>query len=114
MQNIFKILDFTVFEEAQVLGRFSGAAIDLKDGYIHFSTAEQVKATAQLHFHGQKNLVLLAVSQERLGDALKWEASRGGQLFPHLYAALDMSDVLWAKAIPWNGEAHDFPPEIFQ
>ena len=113
MQNIFKILDFIVFEEARALGRFSGAAIDLKDGYIHFSTAEQVKETARLHFHGQKNLVLLAVSQERLGDTLKWEVSRGGQLFPHLYATLDMNDVLWAKAIPWNGEAHDFPSEIF-
>ncbi|MEP6827298.1 MAG: DUF952 domain-containing protein [Aestuariivirga sp.] len=114
MQNIFKILDIRVFEDARALGLFSGAAIDLKDGYIHFSTAEQVKETARLHFHGQKNLVLLAVAQEALGDALKWEASRGGQLFPHLYAALNMHDVLWAKAIPWNGEAHDFPPEIFQ
>lgn len=114
MQNIFKILDFTVFEEAQKSGRFSGVAIDLKDGYIHFSTAEQVKETARLHFHGQKNLMLLAVPQEKLGSALKWEASRGGQLFPHLYAELNLNDVLWAKAMPWNGERHDFPPETFQ
>ena len=114
MQNIFKILDFADLAKAQTLGRFTGAAIDLRDGYIHFSTAAQVKETARLHFHGLNNLVLMAVPQEKLGAALKWEASRGGQLFPHLYAVLNMDDMLWAKPLPWNGVAHDFPPEVFQ
>ena len=113
MQNIFKILDFKDFEEAQKRGHFSGAAIDLKDGYIHFSTAAQARETARLHFNGRNNLMLLAVPQERLGAALQWEASRGGQLFPHLYATLSMGNVLWAKPLPWNGEAHDFPAETF-
>ena len=113
MQNIFKILDSDAFAEARALGRFAGAGVDVKDGYIHFSTSEQVKETARLHFHAQQNLVLLAVAQAQLGLALKWEPSRGGQLFPHLYGALNTADVLWAKPLAWNGAAHDFPPETF-
>ena len=113
MQNIFKILDSDAFAEARALGRFAGAGVDVKDGYIHFSTSEQVKETARLHFHAQQNLVLLAVAQAQLGLALKWEPSRGGQLFPHLYGALNTADVLWAKPLAWNGTAHDFPPETF-
>ena len=114
MQNIFKILDLSLFEEAQALGYFAGAGIDLKDGYIHFSTSKQVPETARLHFHGVENLIVLAVPQMKLGAALKWEPSRGGQLFPHLYGALNMNDVLWAKPLPWNGTVHNFPPETFQ
>ncbi len=113
MQNIFKLLDLSHFEKAQALGYFVGAGIDLKDGYIHFSTSKQVPETARLHFHGVENLMLLAVPHEKLGTELKWEASRGGQLFPHLYAVLYMSDVQWAKPLSWNGAAHDFPPETF-
>ena len=113
VQNIFKILDLELFEKAQALGHFAGAGIDMKDGYIHFSTAGQVEETARLHFHEQKNAVLLAVPQEKLGALLKWEASRGEKLFPHLYGVLNMADVLWAKPLPWNGTAHDFPPETF-
>ena len=113
MQNIFKILDLALFEKAQASGRFAGAGIDLKDGYIHFSTGEQVLETARLHFHGQINLMVMAVAQDKLGEALKWEASRGGQLFPHLYGALNIADVLWAKPLVWNGLTHDFPVETF-
>ena len=113
MQNIFKILDSALFEKAQASGQFAGAGIDLKDGYIHFSTREQVQETARLHFQGQTNLMVMAVAQDKLGEALKWEASRGGQLFPHLYGVLNMADVVWAKPLPWNGLTHDFPAETF-
>ena len=114
MQNIFKILDSVLYRQALAAGRFQGAEIDLKDGFIHFSSAAQVRETARLHFSGRKGLVIFAVAAESLGDALKWEASRGGQLFPHLYGAFDMKLVLWARPLVWNGEAHEFPPETFQ
>ena len=113
MQNIFKILDSALLKKAQASGHFAGAGIDLKDGYIHFSTREQLQETAQRHFHGQTNLMVMAVAQDKLGEALKWGASRGGQLFPHLYGALNMADVLWAKPLAWNGLTHDLPAETF-
>lgn len=113
VQNIFKILDLALFEKAQASGQFAGAGIDLKDGYIHFSTGEQLQETARLHFYGQTNLMVMAVAEEKLGEALKWEASRGGQLFPHLYGALNMADVHWAKPLPWIGLKHVFPAETF-
>jgi uncharacterized protein (DUF952 family) len=114
VQNIFKILDSTLFQQATAAGRFHGAEIDLKDGFIHFSSAAQVRETARLHFSGRKDLVMFAIAAETLGDALKWEPSRGGQLFPHLYGALDIKLVLWVKPLVWNGVGHDFPPETFQ
>jgi len=70
-------------------GRFDGAAIDIQDGYIHFSTAAQAQETAAKHFAGQSDLVVAAFEADDLGAALRWEPSRGGQLFPHLYGALD-------------------------
>jgi uncharacterized protein (DUF952 family) len=114
VQNIFKILDSALFQQALAAGRFQGVEIDLKDGFIHFSSAAQVRETARLHFAGRQGLMILAVTAESLGDGLKWEASRGGQLFPHLYGPLDMKLLLWAKPLVWNGGAHDFPPETFQ
>ena len=114
MQNIFKILDSALFQQAMAEGRFHGAEIDLKDGFIHFSSAAQVRETARLHFSGRKDLVIFAIAAETLGEALRWEPSRGGQLFPHLYGALDMKHVLWARPLAWNGATHDFPPEVFQ
>ena len=113
MTNIFKILEEAIFLQAQSDGYFNGAEIDLKDGYIHFSTAAQVQETAAKHFSGITNLLLLAVSTNSLGAALKWEISRGGQLFPHLYQKLDFTHVMWAKPLPWNGTMHIFPPETF-
>jgi uncharacterized protein (DUF952 family) len=112
VKNIFKILDTAAFEQALAAGRFNGAEIDIKDNYIHFSDASQVRETARLHFSNRAGLMLLAVDAEALGSALKWEASRGGQLFPHYYGSLDMQHVLWAKPLPWNGTGHDFPPEF--
>ncbi|MEO9166981.1 MAG: DUF952 domain-containing protein [Aestuariivirga sp.] len=111
MPMIFKIIDASAHQAATLSGQFSGAEIDLKDGYIHFSTAAQVAETAKRHFAGRSNLMLWAIDAEALGPALKWEPSRGGQLFPHLYAPLGMQYVVWAKPLAWDGTAHVFPPE---
>lgn len=93
MSLIYKICPRAVWDAAQPSGAFAGAGIDLADGYIHFSTAEQTAETARLHFAGQADLVLVAIDTEGLGDALKWEPSRGGDLFPHLYGPLPLSAV---------------------
>ena len=76
---------------------------------MHFSTAEQARETAAKHFAGEDGLVLLAVEAEALGDALKWEVSRGGARFPHLYAPLRLSDVVWHKPLPLVGRAPRLP-----
>ena len=89
MSLIYKILPRTAWAEALAQGRFDGSPIDLQDGYIHFSTADQAQETAARHFRGQADLVVVAVEADALGQALRWEPSRGGQLFPHLYAPLD-------------------------
>ena len=89
MSLIYKILPRADWEAALAQGRFDGASIDLQDGYIHFSTAAQAQETAARHFRGQSGLVLAAFETDDLGPALRWEPSRGGQLFPHLYAPLD-------------------------
>ena len=91
--RIYKILSAQVWAAAERAGRFEGAGIDLADGYIHFSTAAQAPETARLHFAGQADLVLLRIDAASLGEALTWEPSRGGQLFPHLYGALDCALV---------------------
>lgn len=87
--RIYKILSGADWAAALSAGRFEGAAVDLADGFIHFSTAAQAQETARRHFAGQAGLLLLRIDAERLGAALKWEPSRGGDLFPHFYAPLD-------------------------
>ena len=94
---IYKICPAQVWAEAETKQQFDGYGIDLVDGYIHFSTAKQVQRTADLHFTGQKDLVLVAVDPS--GLAVVWEESRGGQLFPHLYAALPLASVQQVSAI---------------
>ena len=89
MTLIYKILSCAAWDEAVAAGRFDGSPVDLQDGYIHFSTAGQAQETAARHFRGEAGLVVVAVDAEALGAALRWEPSRGGQLFPHLYAPLD-------------------------
>ncbi len=89
-----------------------GAPIDLSDGYIHFSTAAQAAETAAKYFAGVEGLVLLALESDTLGDALRWEPSRGGALFPHLYRPMRAEDVLWDAPLPVLGGAHVFPEEI--
>ncbi|SJZ68288.1 DUF952 domain-containing protein [Consotaella salsifontis] len=108
---IFKIAPRALWQEAEAAGAFSGAPVDLADGYIHFSTAAQVEETASKHFAGQSDLVLVAIDPAGLGEALRWEPSRGGALFPHLYAPLATSAVLWVKALPLGPDGrHVFPP----
>jgi uncharacterized protein (DUF952 family) len=111
MTMIFKIVSQTAWREAVSTGVFSGAAIDLADGYIHFSDQTQVMETAQKHFARQDGLLLVAFDAALFGDALKWEASRGGALFPHLYGKLDPNLALWAKPLPWSGSEHKFPAD---
>jgi uncharacterized protein (DUF952 family) len=86
---VYKILPRAAWDAAVAAGRFDGSPVDLEDGFIHFSTADQAQETAEKHFRGQAGLVLAAFAAEDLGAALRWEPSRGGQLFPHLYAPLD-------------------------
>jgi uncharacterized protein (DUF952 family) len=97
---IYKICPEALWREAEAKGRFDGAPVDHADGYIHFSTAEQAGETAAKHFAGQRGLLLVAVDAGALGDALKWEVSRGGALFPHLYAPLTLDAVAWVRPMP--------------
>jgi uncharacterized protein (DUF952 family) len=109
---IYKICPASLWNEAERSGVFQGAAIDLEDGYIHFSAAGQVAETAALHFKGQDGLLLVAVDGDQLGVALKWEPSRGGALFPHLYGTLPLSAALWAKPMPLGRDGRHQLPDI--
>lgn len=111
MSSIYKIVPEDLWREAEVTGVFRGAPVDLADGFIHFSTAAQVEETAARHFADQHNLLLVRVDAEALGPALKWEASRGGALFPHLYADLLLGSVHSVEPLPLDGTGkHHFPP----
>ncbi|MEL6437154.1 MAG: DUF952 domain-containing protein [Pseudomonadota bacterium] len=107
---IFKIATREQWADAQSEGVFKGAPVDLADGFIHFSTAAQVRETAAKHFAGQADLLLLGVDPAALGDALKYEPSRGGDLFPHLFAAMPLEAVRSVEplALDANG-SHLFP-----
>jgi uncharacterized protein (DUF952 family) len=109
---IYKIVPQSLWQEARRKRVFEGALIDVQDGYIHFSTAAQVRETASRHFAGQSDLVLVAVETASLGDSLVFEASRGGDLFPHLYAALPLDAVLWEKPMPLGADGNHQFPEI--
>lgn len=107
---IYKIVPHPLWRRALRAGVFAGAPVDAADGFIHFSTAAQVTETARRHFAGQDDLVLAAVDARRLGPALRYEPSRGGELFPHLYAPLDLACVLWARPLPLGPDGrHLFP-----
>lgn len=110
--TIYKILTAPQWQCLHSSGTFPGAPVDLADGYIHFSTRDQVQGTLDKHFAGQEGLVLAACDAEAFGDDLKWEVSRGGAKFPHLYGrALTLDDVIWHATIPFDGDQHapDFP-----
>ena len=107
---IYKICSEALWRDAQDQGAFRGAPVDLADGFIHFSTADQVAETAAKHFSGQSNLLLLYVNTTGLGDQLKWETSRGGALFPHLYGALALAAITKVEALPIGPDGrHRFP-----
>lgn len=100
MGRIYKILTRAEWRAAQAAGAFAGSAVDHADGYIHFSTAAQAGETARRHFAGQADLVVLEVEADDLGQALVWEPSRGGDLFPHLYGALPAAKVVAVREAP--------------
>ena len=109
MTVIYKIVSTDAWRAAEAAGVFAGAPVDLADGFIHFSTAAQVAETAAKHFAGQTDLLLVAIDGATLGDALKWELSRGGALFPHLYAPLDPRAAISVRPLPLGADgAHDF------
>jgi uncharacterized protein (DUF952 family) len=111
--TIYKICPASLWQEAERAGRFAGAPPDHKDGFIHFSTAAQAAETAAKHFAGAADLVLVAVDAALLGGALKWEPSRGGDLFPHLYGTLPLSAVLWAVPLRLGADgSHVFPERL--
>ncbi len=106
---IYKIFQASEWAALRADGETKGAPVDVADGYVHFSTLEQVPETAARHFAGQDKLMLLAVESDDLGDALKWEVSRGGAKFPHLYRVLRLEDVHWAQPLPLVEGQHQFP-----
>ncbi|WP_420560823.1 DUF952 domain-containing protein [Tepidicaulis sp.] len=107
---IYKIVSTSEWRIAEEKGAFDGAPVDLADGFIHFSAADQVKETAAKHFAGKGDLLLIGIDEKKLGPALKWEPSRGGALFPHLYDVLDLSAVVSRDPLPLGPDgAHIFP-----
>jgi len=109
---IYKIFRSPEWDALHASGETRGAPVDLADGFVHFSTAEQAPGTAAKHFAGEDGLMLLAIDADRLGEALKWEVSRGGALFPHLYRALRLEDVAWARPLALENGAHRFPEDL--
>ncbi len=110
MSTIYKIIPAGLWRAAEQAGIFTGSEVDSRDGFIHFSTAAQVAETAAKHFAGQPDLLLVAVEADRLGPALKWEPSRGGALFPHLYGPLTLDLVTSVVPIPLGTDGvHQFP-----
>ncbi|PJE33174.1 hypothetical protein PSM7751_00313 [Pseudooceanicola marinus] len=109
---IYKIFRDAEWQDLVTAGETAGAPIDLADGFIHFSTAEQAAETAAKHFAGVEGLVLAACDTDELGEALTWEVSRGGALFPHLYRRLKLSEVQTHWPLPLQDGAHVFPEDM--
>jgi len=109
---VFKIFRAEVWDAFERAGATAGEAIDVADGFIHLSTAEQAPATAARHFAGEDGLILVALDSEALGEPLTWEPSRDGALFPHLYRDLRLDDVVWAMPLPLKDEGHVFPEDM--
>lgn len=109
---IYKILRSGEWTALKRDGETAGAPIDEADGYVHFSTLEQVRETAAKHFAGEEGLYLLALEADELGEALTWEPSRGGALFPHLYGPLRLSDVRWSRPLQMGLGGHVFPDDM--
>jgi uncharacterized protein (DUF952 family) len=112
-ETIYKIVNRGAWMDAVRHGLFRGSEVDLKDGFIHFSTAGQVRETAAKHFSNKSDLLLVEVDATSLGDALKWEVSRGGALFPHLYAPLAIANVTGVHELPLDASgSHVFPEAL--
>jgi uncharacterized protein (DUF952 family) len=111
MPTLYKICPAALWRQAEQQGTFRGSEVDLRDGFIHFSTAAQVAETAAKHFAGQRDLVLVRLDAAALGDKLKWEPARDGALFPHLYGVLDLALTAQVDPLPLGGDGrHRFPP----
>ena len=108
MRILYKILSADQWRAAQARGVFEGSAVDLKDGFIHLSTAQQMRETAARHFAGQDGLVLVGFREEDLSN-LKWEPSRGGDLFPHVYGLIDTALAASQHPLPLENGVHRFP-----
>jgi uncharacterized protein (DUF952 family) len=108
---IFKIATRDVVEKARKSGTFTGMPIDTVDGYLHFSTGPQLAETLKLYFAGQRDVVLLAVRADDMGGDLRWEPSRGGQLFPHVYGTFPMSGVVHEAAVDVGADGSCALPE---
>lgn len=111
-RRIYKICPRALWQRAEADGIFHGAPVDIADGYIHFSRADQVHETAARHFAGLTDLVLVAVEAAVLGESLKWEPARGGDLFPHLYGPLPLAAVQWVKPLPLGSDGRHRLPEL--
>lgn len=103
---IYKIFRADEWAAMQAAGQTLGAPVDIADGFVHFSTAAQLPGTLARHFAGEDGLTLLACEAEAMGDVLRWEVSRGGDLFPHLYRDLLASDILWSRPLPLGPGGH--------
>ena len=113
MTTIYKICTAAEWRDAERAGVYRGSTVDRRDGFIHFSTAEQAAETAAKHFAGQRDLMLVSVDVAALGDRLKWEPSRGGSLFPHLYGELELAAVLRVEPLPLDASGrHVFPKSL--
>ena len=111
MTTIYKICPASEWRAAERAGIYAGSALDRRDGFIHFSTAAQAVETAAKHFASQRDLVLVSVDAANLGSRLKWEPSRSGALFPHLYGTLELTAVLRVEPLPLNAAGrHAFQP----
>ncbi len=110
MALIYKIHPESDWLRSEAAGVFDGAPVDLEDGFIHFSTGAQLAGTAEKHFAGREGLLLVAVEADALGEALKWEPSRGGELFPHLYGPLAIADVRWIEPLRLGADGRHLVP----
>lgn len=109
---VYKICDNDLWQQAEKSREFTGAEIDLADGYIHFSTAGQVASTLARYFSGRKNLLMIAVDAAKLGDKLVYEPARDGDLFPHLYSVLKLENVLWVRGIDIDDNGGHILPDL--
>jgi uncharacterized protein (DUF952 family) len=112
VRTIYKICPAAAWREAELHGVFRGSADDVRDGFIHFSTASQLEGTARKHFAGQTGLLLIAIDADGLGEALRWEVSRGGESFPHLYGELDLRHVTAVQDMRARPDGHHEIPEL--
>jgi uncharacterized protein (DUF952 family) len=112
MKLIYKILPNKIWQKSLKIGFFAGSPVDIEDGFIHFSNFEQVFETATKYFNIPDDLLIFAMNPDYMGNNLKWEASRGGALFPHFYGVIDPKDVYFIKALPFDDKGQHIFPDL--